>query len=559
MKSSVFQKNSLFLLFITIFLLFIFSSCAGKKVEKPPIEEKPIEIPITEKDIFDQEDIDWSDQEKQAVLYEILMKEAEKFLFHGEIKKTFAAYNRALTIATFSQRPILIDKIQELFSIVNIEIIEELYALDKLVELEPFFIYEIGLNYLMKKEFTKAKQIFSLFEKKYSFHEHYEEVCGLLRIAKENMFNKELIGCILPLSGKYGEFGQRALTGIELALKDFQEKYNKKLVILIKDTGGDKKRAATCIQELCEKRVSSIIGPMVTALSAGKVAEINETPMIAMTQKKLNLLEEKYLFSNFITPELQTKALVSYAFADLNVKRFAILYPEDRYGKRYMNLFWDMVDEVGGEIRAVEAYNPDDTDFGEPLKKISGEYYIGDDDAKDDNEEGKTEEEIEMIEQEEEIDFKAIFIPDTSTNVAQILPQLAYHDIKDVYLLGTKLWHRDNLIKDAAGYNKNAVIMEGYFAESENENVKKFAKDFTDLHGNAPGFIEAIAYDTASILFEILGDDEVTTKEGLRNQIAGNKIFDGVTGKTYFDDKGELHKELYYLTIQNRKFIEIKR
>ena len=169
MKSKVFQKNSLFLLFMIIFFLFIFSSCAGKKVEKPPIEEKPIEIPITEKDIFDQEDIDWSDQEKQAVLYEILLKEAEKFLFYGEIKKTFSVYNRALSIATFSQRPILIDKIQELFSKVDLEIIEELYLLDKLVELEPFLIYEIGLNYIIEKEYPKAKHLFSLFEKNIHF------------------------------------------------------------------------------------------------------------------------------------------------------------------------------------------------------------------------------------------------------------------------------------------------------------------------------------------------------------------------------------------------------
>ncbi|MCK5312401.1 MAG: penicillin-binding protein activator [Desulfobacteraceae bacterium] len=570
MKSKVFQKNSLFILFITILFLFIFASCATKKIEKPSGEEKPIEIPITEKDILEQEDIDWSDQEKHAVLYKILMQEAEKYLSLGEVKKTFAIYDRALTIVAFSQRPMLIDKINELFSNVDIFVLEELYALDKLSQLEPFLIYEIGLNYLVESEFNKAKQILSSYEKKYPYHEHYVAICDLLRFAKENMFNKDLVGCALPLSGKYSEFGQRALSGIELALKDFQEKYNKKILILIKDTGGDKKRAAVVTQELCEKRVSSIIGPMVTAVSAGGVAEINETPMIAMTQKKLNLLEEKYLFSNFLTPELQTKALVSYAFADLNVKKFAILYPKDRYGEKYMNLFWDMVDEVGGEIRAVEAYNPDDTDFGEPLKKISGEYYIGkddlekddvknDDDAKDDNEEGKTEEEIEMIEQEEEKDFKAIFIPDTSTNVAQILPQLVYHDIKDVYLLGTKLWHRDNLIEDAAGYNKNAVIMEGYFSESEHEHVKKFAKDFTDLHGNAPGFIEAIAYDTASILFEILGNGEVNTKEELRNQIASNKVFDGVTGKTFFDEKGDLHKDLYYLTIQNRKFVEIKR
>ena len=82
--------------------------------------KKPIEIPITEKDILEQEDIDWSDQEKHAVLYKILMQEAEKYLSLGEVKKTFAIYDRALTIVAFSQRPMLIDKINELFSNVDI-------------------------------------------------------------------------------------------------------------------------------------------------------------------------------------------------------------------------------------------------------------------------------------------------------------------------------------------------------------------------------------------------------------------------------------------------------
>ncbi|MCK5541608.1 MAG: penicillin-binding protein activator [Desulfobacterales bacterium] len=548
MKSKVFQKKSLFLLFLIIFSIFLLSSCATKKLEKPIIDGKPTEIPISEQDIFDRDDIDWSDQEQQAVLYKILMQEAEKFLFEGEIKKTFAAYNRGLSIATFAQRPIIIDKINQLFPNVNILLLEELYEMDKFTAIEPYLMYQIGLNYIMIKNFTKAKQIFSSFEKKYPFHEHYVEICELLKLAKENMFNKDIIGCLLPLSGKYKEFGQKALSGIELALKDFQEKYNKKLVILIQDTGGEKERAVEVAQELCDKRVSSIIGPMVTAVSAGKIAEINETPMIAMTQKKLNLLEEKYLFSNFLTPELQTKALVSYAFADLNVKKFAILYPKDRYGEKYMNLFWDMVEEVGGEIRAVESYDPKDTDFAKPLKKISGEYYLDKSDLGNKEKDKK-----------KEIDFKAIFIPDSSTNIAQILPQLVYNDIKDVYLLGTKLWHHQNLIQDATGYNKGSVIMEGYFSESKNKRVKKFSKNFTDLYGYEPAFIEAIAYDTASILFEILGNGEVNTKEELRNQIASNKVFDGVTGKTFFDEKGDLHKDLYYLTIQNRKFVEIKR
>jgi ABC-type branched-subunit amino acid transport system substrate-binding protein len=558
MRIKVFQKNSIFPFLFIIFLTFLFPSCAEKKVLKPSEGGKTIEIPVSEEGILDQKDIDWSDKEKQAVLYGILMKEAEKYLFEEEIGKTFAVYDRALTIVTFNQRSILLEKINQVFAHADILLIEELYKMGKLKALEPFLMYQVGLNYVMVKKFNKAKQIFSSFEKQYPSNEHYNEICELLRLSKENMFNKDLIGCLLPLSGKYGKFGQRALSGIELALKDFQEKYNKKLVVLIQDTGGEKERAFECAEKLCEKRVSAIIGPMVTAVSAGKVAELNETPMIAMTQKKLNFMGGKYLFSNFITPELQTKALVSYAFGDLNVKKFAILYPEDRYGKKYMNLFWDWVEKVGGEIRAVESYNPKDTDFAKPLKKISGEYYIdkfGLEIKKENNKSNKGESKEEEI----EIDFKAIFIPDTSANIAQILPQLVYNDIKDVYLLGTKLWHRENIIKDATGYNMNSVIMEGYFSDSKNERVQRFAKDFEDLYGNAPSFIEAIAYDTASILFEILGNDEVNTKEGLRDQIAGRTIFDGVTGKTYFDENNELHKELYYLTIQNKKFVEIKR
>jgi len=565
MMMNHFRETRFFFFLVFVCFLFIFSSCAQKKVQKPGIGEPVSEKPLTEKDIFGQKDIDWTDQEQQIVLYEILMKEAEKFLSDNEIMKAFSVYNIALGIVTPDQKPTLTKKINALFSEIDIKILEELYSLGTLTQIESFLIHKMGLHYLAQNEFNKAKQVFSSFEEKYPLNELYDEICELLHFAQEHLFNKDLIGCALPLSGKYSEFGQRALSGIEFALKEFQEKYNKKLVVLIKDTGGDKKRAATCIQELCDKKVSSIIGPMVTASVVGEVAEINETPMIAMTQKQFVFPDGKYLFSNFITPELQTRALVSYAFADLNVKRFAILYPKDRYGETYMNLFWDTVEELGGEIRGVESYNPKDTDFGAPLKKISGEFYIGKDEPDDRGDAkvvktGETAlEEETKIKEEKTIDFKAIFIPDISTNVAQILPQLAYHDINDVYLLGTKLWHRDNLIEDAAGYNNNAVIMEGYFAQSQNEKVKKFTKDFTLLYGNAPGFIEAISYDTASILFEILGNDEVNTKEELRSQIAGNKIFDGITGRTYFDDNGKLHKELYYLTIQNKKFVEIKR
>jgi branched-chain amino acid transport system substrate-binding protein len=60
---------------------------------------------------------------------------------------------------------------------------------------------------------------------------------------------------------------------------------------------------------------------------------------------------------------------------ELGASRFAILYPEENYGSRYMNLFWDQVVEHGGVVNGVEAYDPGGTDFAKPIKKLAGIFY----------------------------------------------------------------------------------------------------------------------------------------------------------------------------------------
>ena len=76
-----------------------------------------------------------------------------------------------------------------------------------------------------------------------------------------------------------------------------------------------------------------------------------------------------------MTPHMQTKAMASFAMNQMNLNRFAILYPDEYYGNIYMNLFWDEIVDLGGKIVGIESYDPMDTDFASPVKKLVGLYH----------------------------------------------------------------------------------------------------------------------------------------------------------------------------------------
>jgi ABC-type branched-subunit amino acid transport system substrate-binding protein len=231
------------------------------------------------------------------------------------------------------------------------------------------------------------------------------------------------------------------------------------------------------------------------------------------------------------------------------------------------------VDEFNGQVVGVESYDGKKTDFTTPIQKLTGEYYplpdflIPETPAQEEfeipivPEEGKILQNnrggaTTAIEEAIEIDFQALFIPDSVSRVNLILPQLAFNDATGMVLLGTNLWHQASLLTGAKGYNKNAVITDGYFGNSKNPITAGFEKEFKDLYATLPGFLEAIAYDTATILFEV-ALEAVDSRESLKNALQGGRVFEGVTGNTWFDKTGSVHKELFLITVKRGRFMEI--
>jgi branched-chain amino acid transport system substrate-binding protein len=157
------------------------------------------------------------------------------------------------------------------------------------------------------------------------------------------------------------------------------------------------------------------------------------------------------------------------------------------------------------------------------------------------------------------VDFDVLFIPDAPKAAALILPQLAYHDIRDVYLAGTNLWHSAQLIELAKDYAQNAVMADGYFKESPSPQVRRFVQAYQQIYGNEPGIMEAFAFDTAALMIRLLSQAAMPMRHMLRNAMLQTFDVEGVTGPLAFSQDGEAVKSLSLLRIQGDRFFEIPR
>ncbi|UCE82299.1 MAG: penicillin-binding protein activator [Deltaproteobacteria bacterium] len=383
------------------------------------------------------------------------------------------------------------------------------------------------------------------------------------------------VGCVLPLSGRYQAYGDKVLRGLVMAAQDLKVQItgSPDIKLVIKDSGGDADLAVAAVRDLVlNHRVAAIIGPLsrVAAEAVAEEAQKLWVPIITLTQKEGVSELGNFVFRNFLSNEQQTKALVEYAVLGLGYRRFAILYPNDGYGSRLMNLFWDELDRLGGEVRGVEAYEPSQTDFADQIKKIVGLYYPRlESELMDETgqiadaerlAEKPAEEGTELPEEDPLpiLDFEAIFIPDGYGKVGLIAPQLAYHDVTGIKLMGTNLWNSPKLIEMAAPYLQGAVFVDGFFPESSLPLTRQFVRRYEDTFGEKPGYPEAQAYDTMRLLVKALQHPGVTSRPMLRDAILAIQDLPGVAGIASVDPEGDVSKPPFLIAIERRRMAEIQ-
>lgn len=400
------------------------------------------------------------------------------------------------------------------------------------------------------------------------------------------------IGAILPLSGTYKSYGQRALTALKLGLglQVDRSRYKGdddgvavrlsdtrgKLRILVRDSKGDPALAASQVEQLVEHdHVMAIVGDILlnTALPVALKAEEYAVPVLSLSRKEGVAGLGPWSFRVSFTAQKQAQALAALAMDELGMKRFAILYPRHSYGIEVMNAFWDEVEKRQGEVTAVESYAHDQTTFTEEAKRLvgrlhleaRGEYVMCKARAREITDDYPRKKALERCRDDVTpiVDFDALLIPDDYKTVSYIVPALVAEDllvtkdkytikayrkttenmrVKPVQLLGGAMWHDPELGERLGRQIEGAVFVDGFSLADGTEKVTTFVKDFVDVHRSRPTLMEAQAFDAGHLLAAILlGQAKAPpkTRDELRDALATAKDFPGVTGLLRFDDSGD--------------------
>ncbi|MCJ7500854.1 penicillin-binding protein activator [bacterium] len=362
------------------------------------------------------------------------------------------------------------------------------------------------------------------------------------------------VGAVLPLSGRFAVYGQKALQGIQAALgflgspTDTQSATEFRL--LVKDSGADPVQAAQAVRDLSENhQVISIIGPIFsrTTRAAAEAAEESGTPIISLSPDPEIPALGKNVFRRSLLDSQQITTLVRLLNDRLMMNRFAFLYPDSPYGREMMNLFWDEVDKRGGEIVAAESFPPGQTDFGPQIRAMVGL------NRKMTQEELALKEAGVDVELAPIIDFDALFIPADYQTVGLLAPQLAYYDVNEVLLVGSDGWNSPWLVELGEHYVEGALFTGGFVQDLENPEIREMSEKYWLTFGEDPQGLAVQAYDAARIIRAGIESGMVRNRSTMREYLMNLADFPSAEGLLTTDENGDILQKPYLLTVVDGK------
>ncbi len=368
-----------------------------------------------------------------------------------------------------------------------------------------------------------------------------KEIAGSIPVQKKSKYS---IGVILPLSGIQKPFGEKALQAIRLAFKEKESRDKIPLVsLVIRDSKGNASEAEKAVEELAKaEKVIAILGPLLSATvdrSARKAQQL-KIPLISLSQKEPAFGKGDFVFQNSLAPLDQIQRLTTFSVKELELRTFAVFYPNSPYGIHFKNLFNQEVARQGGRILGAVAYHEEQTDFRQEIKLFFKVESIQ-------KQEGTKKKEEEF---KQGLSVDGLLIPDTHDRAGTILSQMAYYDIKGTTFLGTNAWNGPDLTKNAGKGAEGAVFVDAF---SKNPSSKNFVDEFMKEYQREPDTLEAICFDGARLLREVLQAREPSSPSELKEELQRFIAYHGVSGLKGFGEDGKAIRTLSILRVKNGK------
>ncbi|MBI4510543.1 MAG: penicillin-binding protein activator [Deltaproteobacteria bacterium] len=332
--------------------------------------------------------------------------------------------------------------------------------------------------------------------------------------------NPQLIGALLPLSGKRRRVGDAALRGLAVAAGTFgseQKGDNLPLVVVARDAAPGNGLVAA-VDALDAERPIAVIGPIDkdTCEEAARRAEALALPLVTLDFADSSWVAgSPHVFVIALSVEARAKALAKHAF-ERGARTFAILTPEIAYGTRASKAFRDEVSRLGGHVVAHVTYAKDATHFVQPVNALAGKA------------------------------FDALLVPDTADRLELIAPQLAASGFSiqpaatskakkghGILLLATAEALAPKFLRGSGRYTTHAVLAPGFYPDETDPRIGPFVQGYRAAHGEDPTYLAAFAFDAALVVRSAV-EKGARDRDSVAAAMAAGTVR-GVTGDVRFD------------------------
>lgn len=338
--------------------------------------------------------------------------------------------------------------------------------------------------------------------------------------------NDILVGEFGSLTGGTATFGQSTHKGIMLAADEVNAGgglLGKKVRIVTEDDRSLAEEAKTAVLKLIkQKKVVAILGEVASSrsLAAAPDAQKSQIPMIspASTNPQVTKVGD-YIFRTCFIDTFQGEGMATFASQKLNLKNVAILKDiKNDYSVGLADFFDKKFKALGGTIAAIESYSEGDIDFRAQLTSILAQKPDG------------------------------IYVPGYYTEVGLLVRQARELGFKGP-LMGGDGWDSAKTVEIGGAAMNGTYYSNHYAADDPNPVIQNFIAKFKSKYNEVPDAMAVLGYDAAKLLFDAIQKAGSVEGPKVRDVLASEKGFAGVSGSITIDADRNARKRLVILKI----------
>lgn len=340
------------------------------------------------------------------------------------------------------------------------------------------------------------------------------------------------VGFLGGLTGRAADLCISARNGAQLAI----EKVNagggidgRQVELLVFDNQDQEDKARQGVEFLAEAKVTAIIGPLTSQMSAAATPTANQrkTVLISPTTSTLGLSGlDDYFFRVYPTCDSNARALAEYAVRTANNKRIAILsdHANASFTIPWEDSFSVQVRETGSEISTIVTFNSHEKNFSF----------------------------IDLARQIIATEPDGILILTNSIDAA-LFSQQVRKLVAGVDLYGSDWAFSGELIQYGGSSVEGFTFTTNVDMENDSPAFRTFKSDFQKRFNKAPNFPAVLAYEATQLLFEALRLDD--DPQGLKETLRKVGEVKGLQNNFQLDSFGDVKRPSYLNQVKEGHFV----